>query len=60
MGCRGTDSLSFIPNNRESFVGAIEFTAINLDIVPFADGANPPIKGEAYIDQTAQFLVASS
>lgn len=46
-------------NNREAFVGAVEFAAINLEFVPFVDGVNPPINGEAYLDQTAQFLVSS-
>ncbi|WP_460996886.1 hypothetical protein, partial [Staphylococcus aureus] len=45
--------------NRDSFVGAAEFSAINVDFVPFIDGLNPPIEAEAYIDQTAQFLVSS-
>lgn len=46
-------------NNRGTFVGAAEFTAINIDIVPFVDGVNPPIKAEAYLDQATQFLVSS-
>lgn len=46
-------------NNREAFVGAVEFAAINLEFVPFVDGVNPPVNGEAYLDQTAQFLVSS-
>jgi hypothetical protein len=46
--------------NRETYVGAAEFTAVNLDIVPTKDGNNPPVKAEAYVDQTTAFLVASS
>lgn len=46
-------------NNREGFVGAAETASINLEFVPFVDGVNPPIDGEAYLDQTAQFLVSS-
>lgn len=46
-------------NNRETFVGAAEFSAINLEFVPLVDGVNPPVKAEAYLDQTAQFLVSS-
>lgn len=46
-------------NNRGTFVGAAEFSAINIEIVPFVDGVNPPIKAEAYLDQTTQFLVSS-
>lgn len=46
--------------NRTTFVGAAEFGAINIDIVPFVDGVNPPISGEAYLAQSTQFLVASS
>lgn len=46
--------------NRETYVGAVEFTAVNLDIVPFKDGTAAPVKGEAYVDQATAFLVASS
>lgn len=46
--------------NREGFEGTVEWATINLEFVPFADGLNPPVEAEAYLDQTAQFLVASS
>ncbi len=46
-------------NNREDFVGAVEFAAINLEFVPLVDGVDPPIEAEAYIDQAAQFLTSS-
>ncbi len=46
--------------NREAFIGQAEFAAVQLDIVPFKDDTDPPINGEAYLDQATAFLVASS
>jgi hypothetical protein len=43
-------------NNRDAFVGAAEFSAIQLELVPQKDGANAPIKGEAYLNQGTAFL----
>lgn len=42
--------------NREGFVGAAEFSVFNLELVPFKDGVNSPVKGEAYLDQSTAFL----
>ena len=45
--------------NRDEFVGTAETSAIKLEFVPLVDGVDAPIDGEAYLDQTAQFLVSS-
>lgn len=46
-------------NSRETFIGAAETAVHNLEIVPLVDGVNPPVKGEAYVDQATQFLISS-
>ncbi len=45
------------PTGRQQFVGAAEFSAFTVDFIPFKDGVNPPVKGEAYVDQTTAFLL---
>ncbi len=45
--------------NREGFVGDGQYSIINLEGVPFRDGANVPFDSEAYLDQGTAFLLAS-
>lgn len=43
-------------NNRLGSAGTLRKSTINLDIEPFKDGVNPPVKAEAYTGQTETFL----
>lgn len=43
-------------NNRETFVGAAEISAVNIEALPFKDTTNPPVSAEAWIDQSTAFL----
>jgi len=50
------DSKIRFQNNRETFVGTAETAATNVEELPLKETTDPPISGEARIDQSVAFL----
>lgn len=44
-------------NNRIGNAGTLRKSVINIDITPYKDDVDPPMKANAYVDQATQFLL---
>lgn len=46
-------------NNRMTTAGTLRRSVVQLDITPFSSGGLPPVKAEAYVDQSTAFLATA-